>query len=89
MEGRKEPNLPELPELVGEEDGTSIVFLTVAVWHCTATSRHGLDSPLHHHPTYPTTTVSPRCRSPMLAAMDTPCHAIMFSPLGGPKAGLF
>jgi hypothetical protein len=78
-----------LPELTREEDGAPIVFLVVVVRHCTTTSRHGLDSPLHHYPTNAATMVSPRHCSPVLAAMDTPWLRHRVLPLGRAKAGPF
>ena len=89
MEGRKEPSPSELPELAGEEDGALIVFLAVATWHGTTPPHHGFALPLHYHPNYTTTTVSPDVT--LLCSPSWTRHGCVtvFSLLEEPKASPF
>lgn len=72
-------------EPAGDEDDAPIVFIAIAVWHGTTSTHHDLDSPLHHHPSFTTTTVSPTI-SPLFAIVVTPWPPPRSSHLGEPKA---
>lgn len=55
---------------------------------CTALTRHGLNSPLHPHPTYPVATVSPYTAPPCSPSRHA-MAAAMFFPLGKDKGNAF
>jgi len=76
---------PELLELAREEDGTPIIFFTIAVWHGIALTQHGLTLSPNCSPISYATTVSTLGPPFLLAAMSPPWMPLRSLYLGEAK----
>jgi len=83
----KEEGAPKLPDIAGvatTEDDASIHHVDTTAWHCTASSLHGHDPPLHRHPFAIDTEGEPTHR-PLLTVTECTMAADVISPSGRPN----